>query len=659
MARVNNPALLFTQGKGAGMKPRLLDSHGRRGTRWKARLCIYRSCDREVAGWHSPARQPKPSCPRPYGRSYGKQGPTGATSVAVSARSSLGRRIRFGWAALSVGMALAQACQSLHAAESDRTDFAAVMAQLGSLVQGEVAAGHISGVTVALVEDQRTLFVKGFGFANKARRVPAAPDTVYRCGSISKLFTALATMQLAEQGRLDIDKPITNYAPDCRIVIPFEDAKPITLRQLMCHRSGFIRESPVGGYFDDAQAGLDKTVASIASCVLVYPPGTKTKYSNIGVAVEGWIAAKVAGLPFERYQEEHLLGPIGMTSSAFRLERRLKPRLARAYMMVAQENGEYREIEAPQFELGTIPAGNLYTTAEDLARFLSFLFAQGRAGGRQLLKPETIAEMFKPQLTAEATGFGLGFFVGNFRDQKVVRHTGAVYGFTSSIAGLPGTKLGVVVLCNDDIATGPVQKIGNQALALLLGAKTGKKPAPKPPPLKMAAADLASFAGEYESESYWGRLEVAGEELRANISGQRMTLRPVEPLRFEAHGRVAHESPFTFERDAKGRVTGFTALSQKFRRVDPRAAREIPEEWRKFLGSYGPAFIPLIISVKHGHLYAMTENEFDYRLTPLNRYVFKMPPGLYTDEQLVFQVGKDGKAHSAVLANMTLPRRKR
>jgi len=172
-------------------------------------------------------------------------------------------------------------------------------------------------------------------------------------------------------------------------------------------------------------------------------------------------------------------------------------------------------------------------------------------------------------------------------------------------------------------------------------------------------------------------LKAAERGLEMNLSGQQMTLAPVEPLQFEANGRLAWDAPVTFERDAAGKVTGFSALGQKFHRVagwgeatdepareDARPARatarraeaSIPPEWKRFLGVYGPNFIPLIISTRHGHLYAMVENEYDNRLTPLNRTVFKMPPGMYVDEQIVFQTDARGRVHTAVLANMPLPR---
>ena len=187
------------------------------------------------------------------------------------------------------------------------TDYLAGLPAFKEAINREIAAGNISGVSVGLVEGNRILYVDGFGFADKKKRIPATRDTVYRAGSISKLFTALAAMQQAERGRLSIDQPVTELWPDFRIVIPFPTAKAITLRQLMCHRAGMFRESPVGSYFDASGADLRATVLSIEACVLVYPPETRTKYSNIGVAVVGHTVGTVAGLPFQDYARELLL----------------------------------------------------------------------------------------------------------------------------------------------------------------------------------------------------------------------------------------------------------------------------------------------------------------------------------------------------------------
>jgi hypothetical protein len=123
---------------------------------------------------------------------------------------------------------------------------------------------------------------------------------------------------------------------------------------------------------------------------------------------------------------------------------------------------------------------------------------------------------------------------------------GAVYGFTSLVSGLPGEKLGVVVLCNDDIAVGPVRKLGAAGLSFLLEAKTGEKAPPPDPPQRMSARDLAAFAGAYESESWWAEVTAGVGVLDVHISGQRMTLQSIKPLEFLANGRLAFDSPVLF-----------------------------------------------------------------------------------------------------------------
>ena len=535
-------------------------------------------------------------------------------------------------------------------------DYRRAVASLEEMIAGEIKRGAFSAVSIALVDDQQTVYANGFGLADKDRGVPATAQTVYRAGSISKLLTALAAMQLVEQGKLDIDKPAAAFDPSFRIVNPFDGSGPVTLRQLMCHRSGMIRESPVGSYFDPSQPEIAATVASIAPCVLVYPPGSRTKYSNVGPTIVGQVVQKVSGVPFAEYQRKHLLEPLGMRSSAFLPNDSMRRRLAVGWMDVADGRGGFRRTAAPQFELGTIPAGNLYTTAEDLARFASCLLANGRAGDRQIVRPETLRQMCTVQLTSEKTGYGLGFLVGTFRKHRSVSHMGAVYGFTSSLVVLPEAKLGAVVLSNEDIAIGPVRKLSDAAIGLMLEAKLGE-PMPKEEPPKGPPPDPATLVGDYESESYWARIELQQGVLGGALSGRRMSLTPTGPDKFLAEVGWSVSETLDFQRDEKGRATAFTVLSQKFRRVDPAAVPDVPADWQKYVGSYGPDFIPVIVSVRHGHLYAMTENEADYRLTPLCRTVFKLPPGMYVDEQVVFQVAPDGRVPSILFANMPLGRR--
>jgi CubicO group peptidase (beta-lactamase class C family) len=529
------------------------------------------------------------------------------------------------------------------------TDYSNAIAALEKAIRAELADNGLHGMAAALIDDQQVVYAAGFGEAHR--------ESVFRAGSISKLFNAVAVMQLVEQGRLDLDEPLETYGRELLPIVPFDNAAPITLRQLLCHRSGMIRESPVGGYFDAAQPSLAVTVASVRTSVLVNRPGTKTRYSNVGPSVAGHIVATVAGREFEDYQQAYVLGPLGMKSSSFLKSGVPRHRLATGHMQAADGRGGFVAQEAPVFDLGTLPAGNLFTSVDDLARFVSMLAADGRSGGKQIVSQATLAEMWKPQLIAEDICFGLGFKIGKLRGHKTVSHNGAVYGHSTALVFLPETKIGVVLLCNDDIVNGIVGRLAELALNLMLEAKTGER-APAPPATIALAPDaLTSFAGQYESATTWAEFEVVGGRLVGKFAGHPVRLRPIEPAKFLVEGRAADGSAIVFEPGAGGKAAAFiTAAGLRFNRVETSDTGQARRPWDRYLGAYGPPFIPLVVSVRHGHLYAMTENLADYRLTPVNRHVFAFPEGLYADEHLVFLTDLDGKVCGVNLANMVLPR---
>jgi CubicO group peptidase (beta-lactamase class C family) len=563
--------------------------------------------------------------------------------------------------ALAGGMSLVMALVLLAtnpARAHERPDLEAAKKRYAEIVAAELDRKILPGVSIAWIVDGQVVHAVGYGQADALRGVAATADTIYRAGSISKLFNAVAAVQLVEQGKLDLDAPIEKALAEFRIVVPFDNAAAITARQLLCHRSGMIREAPVGGYLDPSQPTVAATVASVAACVLVNPPNTKTRYSNVGPTIVGRALEVQTGLPYAEYQQRYVLGPLGMTSSAWRMSDALRPRLARGLMRVARGGGYVFE-PAPEFELGTIPAGNLYTTANDLARFASFMM-----GGTSPAEPtspiltqSSLEKMYVPQLTGEPTGFGLGFSVGRYREHKTVQHNGAVYGFSTSLVVLPEEKIGAIVLSNADIAGAGVKRLSEAALDLLLQAVRGEAIGRPPQPVDLSSEALAELAGEYESTSYWARLTIDGKTLGGEFSGQPIALTSVAPLKFLADGRIMAGSPFVFER-AAGRVTGFTAAGQHFARIEPGTTPRPPAACQPLVGSYGESFIPLVISIRHGHLYATVENEYDYRLAPLNRVTFNLPPGMYADEQVVFQTDASGKIAGVVMANMYLPRRR-
>jgi len=164
-----------------------------------------------------------------------------------------------------------------------RRDYASVATSLESMIRQEMDDKQLPAFSIALVDGNQIVWAQGFGYQDPDKKIPATAHTVYRVGSVSKLFTDIGIMQMVEAGKINLDAPVSQYVPDFHPQNQF--AKPITLRELMSHRSGLLREPPVGNYFDPTEPTLEATVRSMNSTQLVYEPGTHSKYSNAGIAV--------------------------------------------------------------------------------------------------------------------------------------------------------------------------------------------------------------------------------------------------------------------------------------------------------------------------------------------------------------------------------------
>ena len=272
-------------------------------------------------------------------------------------------------------------------------------------MKAELQQYGIGGMALALTDGQRLVFAAGYGEAER--------DSVFRAGSVSKLFNAVSVMQLVESGKLSLDAPFETLPGAVLPVNPFLEAPAITLRNMLCHRSGIQREAPVGGYFDDAQPSLKATCESVRGCVVVTPPNAKTRYSNIVPSMAGEVVAVASGLSFQKYQQDHLFAPMGMQHSAWVLADVPGGKVLASRIRVADGKGGFTTEPTPLFDLGTIPAGNLFTTAPDLAQFVMMLDAKGQGTKGAVLKEETLGEMVKPQLDP-AGAFGIGFAPGEY-----------------------------------------------------------------------------------------------------------------------------------------------------------------------------------------------------------------------------------------------------
>ncbi|HEY9480588.1 MAG TPA: serine hydrolase, partial [Gemmatimonadaceae bacterium] len=527
--------------------------------------------------------------------------------------------------------------------------YEAVVAKLQPFIEHEMRTKELPAVSIALVDDQKIVWSKGFGFAHPDDSVAATAKTIYRVGSVSKLFTDIAVMQLVEQGKLDLDVPVSRYVSSFRPENPF--GGNITLRELMSHRSGLVREPPVGHYFDDGSPTLSQTIASLNGTKLVYAPNTRTKYSNAAIALVGDVLAVTQKQRFESYLKHAVLDPTGMSRSAFARDEVPAGDVASAYMWTLDD----RTFPAPTFDLGMAPAGSMYTTVDDLGRFMSMLFAGGRGAKGQVLERSTLEDMWKPQFArpGQTMGYGIGFGLSKLRGHRLVGHGGAIYGFATQLSALPDDKLGVVVVTTMDGANTVTSRIAAAALDMMLASRE-KRALTMPDTTVALPAGLAHrLAGRYGTGANAVDLVALNDELYVDPvrGGMRAPLRMLRDTlivdgRLDYGARViARDDAIIIDKDTLQRV-----------RLDKPASA--PGQWRGLIGEYGWDYNTLYILERDGKLEALIEWFFRYPLEEVSRGVYKFPDwGLYDGEQVVFKLDANGRASAVTASGVTFPRR--
>ncbi|HEY6307686.1 MAG TPA: serine hydrolase [Candidatus Angelobacter sp.] len=366
-------------------------------------------------------------------------------------------------------------------------------ADVGAFLDGfmpmQLQRENIAGAVVLVVKDGRVLFAKGYGYSNVDKKTPVTVDaTMFRPGSISKLFTWTAVMQLVEQGKLDLDRDVNSYLD---FKIPATFPQPITLRNIMTHTPGF--EEQIKDLINDEGA----PVATLREHLVrhmperIFSPGTTPAYSNYGAALAGYIVQRVSGRPFNDYVAENIFKPLGMTRSTFvqPLPAELKPLMSSGYRAGSGKAKPFEIIEEA-------PAGALAATAADMSRFMIAHLQEGTLENAHILRPETARLMHSRQfgLIPALNGMCLGFYEESRNGHRIIGHGGDTVYFHSDLHLVPDAKLGFFVSYNSagrgDIS--PRTALWNHFLDRYFPytPPTVAKPA-------SASADAASVAGRY------------------------------------------------------------------------------------------------------------------------------------------------------------------
>jgi CubicO group peptidase (beta-lactamase class C family)/D-alanyl-D-alanine dipeptidase len=557
--------------------------------------------------------------------------------------------LRGGALAASLACVVAFACGGRSDEHAPRRDYRTVAERVSDFVTHEMADKAIPAVSIALVDDQDIVWAQGFGTARRRDTTPAGARTVYRVGSVSKLFTDLAVMQLVERGTVALDSPVTTYLPDFHPANPF--GTPITVRELMTHRSGLVREPPVGNYFDATDPSLAATVGSLDSTALVYAPGTRTKYSNAGVAVAGLLLERVTGQPFAPYVARAVLAPLRMERSGF--VRDSIPADRRADGRMWTYHGD--PFDAPTFDLGMAPAGSLYAPVTDLAWFLTALFAGGLGERGRVLADSTLEAMFAPQFAPDTahSGFGIGFAVDQLDGQRRIGHGGAIYGFSTQLAALPDQRIGVAVAASLDVTNAVVDRIADYALRAMLAQREGR-PIPDPERTdSIPSAVAARAAGTYARGAQRVELVRRGDSLLAWVRRPGLRVR----LRMLGDTLVVDDRLWYGPR-VRLLAGGIVFDGDTLARVADARPTPAPARWRGLIGEYGPDYDVVYVLERGGTLHALVEWFFLYPLTEVTPNIFAFPDwGLYAGERLTF-TRTAGRGTAVRVGGVTFSRRK-
>ncbi|MBO9597556.1 MAG: serine hydrolase [Cohnella sp.] len=442
---------------------------------------------------------------------------------------------------------LALANPAAAAAKEDREEVVEFMDGFFSRPEVKAQAG---AATVTIVKDGQVVANEGYGVTNRESKETVDPTkTTFRVGSVSKVFTAAALMQLVEQGKVSLEDNIEKYLDGYKVDNPFE--QPVTVAMLLTHTTGFEVRDPTAAniLFDPAQKPLTLKEAILGNFPpVVREPGTSYMYDNFAYGLLGYIVQHASGENFNEYMQKHIFGPLGMVSSSFAQEDRLLAELPAVYDPTGAEVPVYRV--SPD----VIPEGSMITTAEDMGKFMiAYLGGGMTADGKRFLSPESIKAMstYHQAIHPDVLDATYGFEgpVVDANGQNVIMKGGSINGFESLLWMLPDRRTGVFVSYN-----------ANSPLSIQLFAEFMDRFFPGQSKLGDAgykgqsAAELSKFEGYYRDLRVGAinsvRVIGDGKLSAGNSAGIHRELKQVGDLLFVDEDDL----PMAFQLDRDGRV---------------------------------------------------------------------------------------------------------
>jgi len=370
---------------------------------------------------------------------------------------------------------------------------------LTPLIEETMHAYDLPGFAIGVVEGNEIVYARGFGFKNIDTKEPVTTATLFHMASISKPFVATAVVQLVEQGKIDLEAPITTYLPYFKL--DDERYKEITIQQMLSHVSGM---PDVEDYeWDNPQydeGALERYVRSLTDKKMRFDPGKRYAYSNMAFECLGDVIAKVSGMSFADYEKKHILDPAGMKESTFLKPEHLPENWASGHLRtirtLAWEGYPYNRMHGP--------SSTLHSNAIEMCHWAIINMKRGSHAGQKILEPESYALLWKPWFKIgradSDNALGLSWFLGSQRGERTISHGGGDTGFNSFLILMPERSSAVVVLCN--YIPAPVRYLGESALDMLLGFEPGGFK----PPVSVPVLGALSEKGREGAVAAWNSL---------------------------------------------------------------------------------------------------------------------------------------------------------
>lgn len=406
------------------------------------------------------------------------------------------------------------------------------IAECHKFISKDIKKSKTAGLSVAVVDNNRIVYSEGFGYASMEENKKVSDSTTFRVGSVTKLFTATAIMQLVEQGLISLNAPITDYLPDFKINDRF-NSKPITVRHLLTHQSGLPSDIYNGWSIGQIYTPESDTSYRVAPSILAneytaYPPEKLMSYCNIAFSLLGMIIENVSKQNYQNYIQQHIFNKLNMQHSSFNHQS--------ANVRHCFSKGYFGKETHEPFYIRDKPAGSLVSSASDLSKFLSSLFIEDDSSTNAILHKTTLEDMWTAQNLNnpyDTDTLGLTYWLTNTTriPVKIVSHGGDIPPYHAMLAAIPDSKLGVVVLVNSEQGNQLPTKVAIKLLESFYEAKTGNTlPEPakaeKLPKVELTDEKLNEFAGLYTTNNDLTKAEIKRGKIRFNLFGKNVFLRP-------------------------------------------------------------------------------------------------------------------------------------